>query len=52
MPRDECRDCEKHFPHGEGLVDGRCPACLAVFRERHGEPPPEPVAAEEAVEEE
>jgi len=47
MARDECRDCEKHFPGGVGLVDGRCPDCLALFRERRGEPEPEPAAAEE-----
>ena len=52
MPRDECRDCGNHFPGGEGLVDGRCPSCLALYLERQGQPAPEPVAAEEAAEEE
>jgi len=47
MARDECRDCNEHFPEGEGLVDGRCPDCLALFRERHQEAEPEPVAVEE-----
>lgn len=33
MPRDECINCDKHFPAGEGLTDGRCPACAAEFEE-------------------
>jgi hypothetical protein len=41
MPLDECRDCEERFPGGEGLVDGRCPRCLAVYRERQEEQEPE-----------
>lgn len=49
MPADECCDCGEVHPYGEGLVDGRCPACLALFEERREkkEPPP----AEEAEEE-
>lgn len=34
MPADECTDCERHFPGGEGLIDGRCPPCHADFRDR------------------
>jgi len=52
MPRDQCIDCEQHFPAGEGLVDGRCPDCLARFKKarqlrglRRG--PAEPAPAEE-----
>lgn len=34
MARDQCIDCDKHFPGGEGLVEGRCSSCLADFEER------------------
>jgi len=51
MARDVCRDCEEHFPFGEGLEDGRCPACLALWEQRHAEQPPKPEPDEEEEEE-
>jgi hypothetical protein len=51
MARDECGDCKEHFPGGEGLRDGRCPACLALFEERRAEPEAKPEQAEENKEE-
>jgi hypothetical protein len=41
MPRDQCIDCEIHVPGGEGLEDGRCPACAADYAERQRVKPPE-----------
>ena len=34
MPRDECSDCEAHFPGGEGLTEGRCRGCRTAFLAR------------------
>jgi len=31
MARDVCIDCEGDFPGGEGLKDGRCSSCAAIF---------------------
>jgi len=55
MARDVCADCEGDFPFGEGLKDGRCPDCRAIFREGRAEarkaarpePKPEPKPAAE-----
>lgn len=35
MARDQCIDCERDFPFGEGLKDGRCPSCAAIFEKAH-----------------
>ena len=51
MARDECRDCEQTFPGGEELVDGRCPACLALLEERQREAKAKPQAVREEKEE-
>ena len=52
MPADECKDCEAHFPGGEGLIDGRCPSCDAYFREaRQREEPAAPTETPEEGEE-
>lgn len=37
MPANECKDCERDFPGGEGLIDDRCPSCHAEYQERHRE---------------
>ncbi len=30
MPKDECADCEAHYPAGKGLKDGLCKDCVAA----------------------
>jgi len=47
-----CRDCERHFPGGEGLKDGRCPGCAAIFEKAQAEAPPADEPAEGEWEEE
>lgn len=34
MARDTCIDCKQDFPGGEGLYDGRCPSCDAIYDEK------------------
>ena len=47
MARDLCSDCEEFHPGGVGLVDGRCPGCLALFEERRLDTPAESEPTEE-----
>jgi len=51
MPLDECVDCGTHFPGGEGLKDGRCPACRALFKQRRAEASKKPESVEQKQEE-
>lgn len=51
MARDICRDCEEHFPEGEGLKDGICPACRATRKKLHGKAEAEPASTGEKKEE-
>ena len=51
MPRDECIVCDRHFPGGEGLEDGRCPPCAQDFRARQAAKIAPPPSDEEPSEE-
>lgn len=51
MAVDYCSDCKGRFPGGVGLKKGRCPACLAAFKERRAEASTEPEPVEEKQEE-